>query len=832
MAAYPLTEKSMSMKIASWNLCLGFKKKKDYVLNTLRQERIDICLLQEVEIPWDFPTNILSSKDYKLEVEKSTIKSRCAILIKNDIEYTRRDDLEETDLCVCAIDINGSLKYRIINCYRLFNPPNNRSQTEHFALQLNLIDKIAANTSGRKLIIAGDFNLDNDNRYSTSYRYKNLFEIQNTIFDRHHLIQIIEFPTWHRVINNVLKQSVIDHVYVKDPTDISNIYAIEPLVGDHKLIIFDILHTQEPLKPSIKRNWQKYKTELLWDELASINFDIVSDDVQSMWNKFENLLLPVIDKLAPLTPFSNNSTVKSQHPTTTIKNKISLRKRLLKNLNKKPSNELRNRIKNLNVEIRHHFQSQKTISIRRKITPGSSKSLWDAVKIAKNINIQQLPQKMFKNNLPIPTENLADEFAEFFKSKVQNIVTEQTVSNNVFNGTQKINSTNVDFMMEGDVLKAMNSLKVKNCEGHDRIPLRILADGKQFLLKPMAKLFQKIYQTKQIPEQWLISKIVPIHKKGPIKNIENYRPIANLCSCSKIFEKLILQRIRNLENDNNIDLTGKSQHGFKPKHSTLTAGLQLQTLISKAVDEDMYTLMASLDLSAAFDVVNIELLLKRMEVTGLPPDVIDLVKTWLTDRYFYVSLDGGNSYVQCCNVGTVQGSILGPILYSIFVSPLLDLTDLTLFADDNYALAWNKCKSTLLLEMKMKLELITKWLKDSGLKVNEGKTEMCLFFKKDLPPVSLILNGIILHSKDSMNVLGVAFDCKLNWQIQVQKTITKAKSSLHAIQLISKHFNKKELLQIITANYYSILYYNSEIWHLPSLTNLTKNNCYQHQQPH
>ena len=105
--------------------------------------------------------------------------------------------------------------------------------------------------------------------------------------------------------------------------------------------------------------------------------------------------------------------------------------------------------------------------------------------------------------------------------------------------------------------------------------------------------------------------------------------------------------------------------------------MQLQTLISKAVDEDMYALMASLDLSAAFDVVNIELLLKQMVVIGLPPKMINLVRIWLTDRYFYISLDGDNSYVHDCNVGTVQGSILGPILYSIFVSPLLDLTDLT-----------------------------------------------------------------------------------------------------------------------------------------------------------
>ena len=407
----------MSVKIASWNLCLGLKKKKEYVLNTLRQEKIDICLLQEVDIPRDYPTNILSSKDYKLEVEKSTVKSRCAILIKNNIDYTRREDLESIDLSLCVIDVNGSENWRIINCYRLFNPPNNQSQSEHFALQLERINDILSNPNGRKIIIAGDFNLDEENRYSTSYRYKNLFNIQNAIFDNHHLIQIVEFHTWQRVINNVIRKSILDHVYVKDPTHVLNLYSIEPLVGDHKLIIFEILHKHEPAKVILKRNWQQYSPISLLNELASTDFDIIADDVQSMWNRFENLLLPIIDKLAPMTEFTNNSTVKSQNPSAAIKNKIHLRKRLLKTLEKKPSNPLRDRIKNLNIEIRHHFRSLKTKSIRRKITPGNSKSLWDAVRLAKNVNIQQLPQKMFKDNINIKNEDLPDEFANFLNPK-------------------------------------------------------------------------------------------------------------------------------------------------------------------------------------------------------------------------------------------------------------------------------------------------------------------------------------------------------------------------------------------------------------------------------
>ena len=119
----------------------------------------------------------------------------------------------------------------------------------------------------------------------------------------------------------------------------------------------------------------------------------------------------------------------------------------------------------------------------------------------------------------------------------------------------------------------------KKCEGFDRIPVCVLKDCKDLLLDPLSDLLNKIHITSVIPEQWKVSKIIPIFKKGNKHEIENYRPIANLCSASKIFEKLILKQIHYLESTNKLDLTGKQQHGFKK--STATAGVLLQSIISR-----------------------------------------------------------------------------------------------------------------------------------------------------------------------------------------------------------------------------------------------------------
>ena len=118
--------------------------------------------------------------------------------------------------------------------------------------------------------------------------------------------------------------------------------------------------------------------------------------------------------------------------------------------------------------------------------------------------------------------------------------------------------------------------------------------------------------------------------------------------------------------------------------------------------------------------------------------------------------------------------------------------------------------------------LITKWLKDSGLVVNEGKTELCLFHKNDKPSITIKISNTLVTSKKQTNVLGVLFDGKLNWNWHVAKSISKAKKSFYALRLLKRYFNNDQMRILFDANFYSILYYNSVVWLTPNLSSEMK----------
>jgi len=158
------------------------------------------------------------------------------------------------------------------------------------------------------------------------------------------------------------------------------------------------------------------------------------------------------------------------------------------------------------------------------------------------------------------------------------------------------------------------------------------------LAPTFCKLFNLIYKQKSIPQKWCTARIIPLHKKGEKNKIKNYRPIANLCTASKIFERLVLSRLLEIETTRAIDFSGQTQHGFKKGKSTVTAALELQNQIAKSLDNNCFVAVASMDLSAAFDILNVELLLTKMKIMGVPNDKVQLRTVRLKDPVAYVEV--------------------------------------------------------------------------------------------------------------------------------------------------------------------------------------------------
>ena len=812
----PKIKMNNTTKIGTLNLCLGLINKKLLVKNLIITENIDILCMQEIDVKNDYNVRLLTLPGMNLEIEDNTVKARTGIYITSKINYTRRKDLEGRDSNLIIVDVTGSSFNRIINVYRNFNPQGGVPARVKFNYQLEIIGQ----AFNKDTLLLGDFNLDYSRYHDISYSHKNFFEDFDRALGMKNLVQLIDFPTWSRCVDAVMRESILDHFYVQHTRYVKNIACVKPIFGDHLCVMVSTAGRDLNTVITQRRDWRKYNKDVLINTLRTVDWTIEDDTVQEYWNTFENKLIQVVDQLIPIRDFVNNS-VKLDVPRF-IKSKINLRNRLLKQLKRVPTIDLKTRISKLNKEVKSHFYREKTKNVRRGIIPGNSKSLWSAVRVAEDTGSESIPNRMKYVNKVVTGQEVADCFAYFFDTKVRNIVNSLRVDPGVYNGVRKLNSQNAFFMSRKEIMDCVNTIKMKNCEGYDRIPQRVLVDGLEILIEPLIAFFSLVYRDVQIPGQWLISKITPVHKKGSKSEIANYRPIANLCSTSKIFEKLILTRIRALEILNGINLAGDGQHGFQKSKSTVTAGLALQSLISRALEDDNYVAMASLDLSAAFDVVDVNLLTKRLKIIGLPDDLLGLIKVWLNERNYYVTVGGFTSAIVESWYGIIQGSILGPILYAIFVSPLWDIEPMICYADDNFPTETDKCKIVLKQKIESKLDSIATWLTQSGLKVNEEKTDLCIFHKNDSRPFTINLKGKQITSKPSMNVLGITFDAKLHWDNQVCLAITKSRKALCAINMIRKYFTNKELLQVVTANFYSVLYYGSEIWHIPSLKTTLK----------
>ena len=191
-----------------------------------------------------------------------------------------------------------------------------------------------------------------------------MYEPLNELTLSLNLTQLINFPTWSRVVNGVTKESILDHIYIKDTTLIKNLSARSPEVGDHKFLTCEINSNTVTPKPILKRNWRNYNKDLLVSGLRDCRFDLGIADVQQFWNQMENQIINVVDKVAPYTAHINN-TISVTHPSLRLKPKILQKRRLLKKYKVTKDQNLLTRIKTLNSEIILEQKNHKKDTKRR-----------------------------------------------------------------------------------------------------------------------------------------------------------------------------------------------------------------------------------------------------------------------------------------------------------------------------------------------------------------------------------------------------------------------------------------------------------------------------------
>ena len=286
---------------------------------------------------------------------------------------------------------------------------------------------------------------------------------------------------------------------------------------------------------------------------------------------------------------------------------------------------------------------------------------------------------------------------------------------------------------EGYILKQLTDLNPQKSSGVDNISGKFLKDGAKVLALPISQICNLSIKHSIFPRDCKIAKIVPLYKKGCRTDPKNYRPISLLPIVSKIIERTVHKQLQ--EYLDNSDILYKFQSGFRSNHSTDTSLSYLSEKILSGFDSGQLTGAIAIDLQKAFDTIDHKILLNKMKLMGFSETVILWFNSYLSNRVFKISLNNTLSDPAGINCGVPQGSILGPLLFSLYVNdmPQAVNSELYLYADDSCLLFQHRDLKTINEKLNKDFANLCDWFVDNKLSLHYGedKTKSILFANKN-----------------------------------------------------------------------------------------------------
>ena len=585
-----------------------------------------------------------------------------------------------------------------------------------------------------------------------------------------------------------------------------------------------------------KFNYERTDFEKVNLEFSIINWDeIISGNIDEIPDKFNGTVFTVLQKNSMLLKKNNYSTIENRFTKnrSIIKRKISKSKKLLhySNCNENKRTALIEKIERLRELHKQSFIEERISAENKAIEKIKldSKYFYKYANSFKKVSTEPRILQDTQGEVIMDKKAIADILQQQFNSVFSN--PKKCVDYNPPFSKPKIIKPLLPLEITNEkVIKAINEIKVSSSCPKYEIPARVLKDCKNTLCVPIKMLWKKSFEIGKVPSQYKQQLIIPIYKKGPKTKPENFRPVSLSAHVIKVFERILRDVLSEYFESNFI--FNSNQHGFRRQRSCLTQILSHTNFIQSGLVEGVGTDCIYIDYAKAFDKVDHGVLIKKLGQYGVNGNYIKWIENFLSDRHQMVFIDGHYSFPTSVISGVPQGSVLGPLLFIIYLNDLptaINNATVLTFADDTkIATKIHSANDKNLLQKN--LEVVTEWSKYNNMELNSNKFELLchtpkiekteekilqifeqLPFSDDMVSYKATEN-ISIDKSPFVRDLGVFVDCHLDWKVHIDKISKKAKQISGWILSVFYTRDKCTMLTLFNSLVRSRLEYLCEVW--------------------
>jgi exonuclease III len=783
--------------------------------------KFDIIVITETWVKDDKEFEYLNIPDYHCEyyVRNGRRGGGVAVYILNVCNY----QILKYDCFSEAESVFIEIKHEVNNIIlgAIYRPPDTCINTFNQELD-NFVSQIQIDK--KKCILIGDVNI-NILDVNKSLEYTNVMEGNGF------MPYIQDIPT--RVHNN--SSTLIDHIYSNIDNVMCNSGVINVDLSDHKPV-FCILENYNVKVCQNKtskicnmcpKNLSEFRKNVLNSDLTKV---YEAADVNEAYNNFLEILTES-SKCIWYPRSSDKKYTKKHWITRGILVSIKKKNRMYKKLCKQPFNvQLKQKYNKYKLVLTTVIRNAEKIHFNEKFlkASSSSKETWKVInevlnKEKRNIHMPQELKSEGNNNVvnePIEICNMLNNFFINIGKQVQESINLSGKEKDFeeYLGTPSINSCYAHPVTKIEIEKIIEQLDTNKSFGLDNIPAKLLKISKDIISEPLEYLINRSISEGIVPDQLKIAKVIPLFKSGDRTSPNNYRPISILPVISKIFEKVMHTRLTKFLNDQNFFY--KFQFGFRTHLDTKLAISELVNSLQHNIDNGLVSVGVFIDLKKAFDTINHQILLKKLYHYGVRGNVYKWFDSYLKNRKQIVNLGNTNSNILNIETGIPQGSIIGPLLFLVYVNDMVKSIkkgNIKMFADDTNIFYSGNSVMDMKSVIEKDLETLYEWLKVNKLSVNVKKSNFMLIQSNQKEKmndlnIKLKLCNSEMEEVNFCKYLGVYIDSNLSWQHHIAMVCKKIRPIIGVLSKV-RHLIPSYLLRTI---YYSLIHphilYCIETW--------------------